>query len=425
MNLQVSMLDSTVDQALEIRMSGLAPEERVTLSLSLLEPHLNWQAEAEFVANGDGVIDLSRDAAVSGSYEGVDSMGLFWSMTLPPPINEKLMKGELTPDPRWGVEQDLHLLLSAEGGGAGRASVELTRRYMTPEIRRIPVRQKGIVGTMFSHHLGQRRRGIIVVGGSGGGLDEFTPALLANHGYAALGLAYFGFENLPQDLYEIPLEYFGTAIEWMRSNPEVDADRLVVMGASRGGELALLLGATFPEIHGVIAYVPSGVTWPGIGREYSPQPRASWSWRGKPIAFVPPAPPGTAALIGGAVAFTPWFLESLKAAPRVEEAEIAVERINGPVLMISGKDDQMWPSAALSEIAMQRLARYRFSHPYRHLSYRGAGHAIFFPYSPSTITEVFHPVARSLMAFGGSAKATAAAKVDSWRAVLEFLGAQH
>jgi dienelactone hydrolase len=422
MILQVSMLDSTLDQPLEILAYGLAPGERVTLRLSMLEPHLPWQSEAEFIANGAGAIDLSRDAPVSGSYDDADAMGLIWSMRLPSPIHEKLMRGEIALDPRWGVEHGLHLSLSAEAGGQKHATTELIRRYMTADVTRTPLREQGVVGTMF-HHRGQRRPGIIVVGGSGGGLDEFTPALLANHGYAALGLAYFGFENLPRDLYEIPLEYFGLAIEWMRRQPDVDADRLIVMGASRGGELALLLGATFAEIRGVIAYVPSGVTWPGIGREFSPQPRASWTWHGKPIAFVPPAPPTAAGLSGGAIAFTPWFLESLKDSDAVEHAEIEVERINGPVLMISGKDDQMWPSATLSEMAMRRLARHRFTHPHRHLSYDGAGHAITFPYTPSTITEIFHPVARSLMAFGGTPKATAAAKADAWRETLDFLTA--
>lgn len=421
MKLQVSMLDSTVDQPLDICADGFAPGERVTIRLSSIEPHLPWQSEAEFVADGAGVVDLSRDAPTRGSYEGADPMGLFWSMSLPPPIYEKLMKGEIAPDPRWGVAHELHLLLSAEAGGK-KASTEMIRRYMTANVTRTEVREQGVVGTMF-HHRGQRRPGIIVLSGSGGGLDEFKPALLANHGYAALGLAYFGFENLPQDLYEIPLEYFGNAIEWMRDQPAVDAERLVVIGGSRGGELALLLGATFPEIRGVIGYVPSGVTWGGIGREYSPQPRAAWSLRGKPIAFVPPAPATAAAFSGGAIAFTPWFLEALKDGDPVAQTEIAVERINGPVLMISGKDDQMWPSAALSEIAMRRLARHQFRHPYRHLSYDGAGHAIAFPYTPSTITEIFHPVARSLMALGGTPKAMAAAKADSWREVLKFLDA--
>lgn len=206
MILQVSMLDSTVDQQLEIRASGFSPGERVTMRLSLVEPHLPWQSEAEFVADDAGTIGLSRDAPVSGSYDGADPMGLFWSMELPPQTYAKLMRGEIAPDPRWGVEHEMHLSLSAEA--QTRASTELIRRYMTATLTRTAIREHGVVGTLF-HQQGRRRPGVIALGGSGGGLDEFAPALLANHGYAALGLAYFGFENLPQDLYEIPLEYFG------------------------------------------------------------------------------------------------------------------------------------------------------------------------------------------------------------------------
>jgi hypothetical protein len=61
---------------------------------------------------------------------------------------------------------------------------------------------------------------------------------------------------------------------------------------------------------------------------------------------------------GGAIAFTPWFLESLKDSDAVEQAEIAVVRINGLVLMIFRKDDQMWPSATLLEIAMRLPTRH-------------------------------------------------------------------
>ncbi len=75
-----------------------------------------------------------------------------------------------------------------------------------------------------------------------------------------LALAYFGLENLPPELYEIPLEYLETAIRWMSNQPTVNADRLAVVGGSRGGELALLLGATFPKLRAVVACVPSGVT---------------------------------------------------------------------------------------------------------------------------------------------------------------------
>ena len=82
-------------------------------------------------------------------------------------------------------------------------------------------------------------------------------AHLAARGYAALALAYFGTEHLPPTLAEIPLEYFETALAWLARQPEVDPDRLGVAGVLRGGELALLLGATFPALRAVVADVPS------------------------------------------------------------------------------------------------------------------------------------------------------------------------
>src|SRR6266851_5729279 len=39
-----------------------------------------WHSTADFIANAAGVVDLQRDAPVSGSYAGVEPMGLLWSM---------------------------------------------------------------------------------------------------------------------------------------------------------------------------------------------------------------------------------------------------------------------------------------------------------------------------------------------------------
>ena len=179
-----------------------------------------------------------------------------------------------------------------------------------------------------------------------------------------------------------------------------------------------LLGATFPEIRAVVAYVPSGVAWEGLGREMSPDTKPAWTIGGRPVPFVKanrdPAP-----WIKSPVALTPGFHKALEGT-RDPTTEIAVEKINGPVLMFSGSDDQMWPSLTLADIATQRLIRTNFAHRFEHITYAGAGHFIRFPYSP-TITEIFHPVVRTMMALGGDPLANAAADRDSWRRVLEFL----
>ena len=59
---------------------------------------------------------------------------------------------------------------------------------MGPGIAREPVRDDGLVGTFFAPADGTARPGVLVVGGSDGGLSEGMAALLASHGFAVLAL---------------------------------------------------------------------------------------------------------------------------------------------------------------------------------------------------------------------------------------------
>jgi hypothetical protein len=147
MILQVSSIAATVDEPLEIRATGLTPGERITLRLSLLEPYLPWQSEAEFIADGAGVVDLSSHSSAGGFYEIADPMGLFWSMRLPPATHAQLIKGEIAADPRWTVDRDAHMSLSAESNDGESVETELVRRHLIAGVKRTPVREQGLVGT--------------------------------------------------------------------------------------------------------------------------------------------------------------------------------------------------------------------------------------------------------------------------------------
>jgi hypothetical protein len=52
------------------------------------------------------------------------------------------------------------------------------------------------------------------------------------------------------------------------------------------------------------------------------------------------------------------------------------------VQLVSGLDDQMWPSSDLADIALRRLETHRHPFPFRHLKYPEAGHTILVPYWP-------------------------------------------
>jgi hypothetical protein len=57
----------------------------------------------------------------------------------------------------------------------------------------------------------------------------------------------------------------------------------------------------------------------------------------------------------------------------VESARIPVENIKGPVLCVSAKQDEMWPSTEMSDEVMNRLDAHRFPYVHEHLVVDG-GH---------------------------------------------------
>ena len=292
---------------------------------------------------------------------------------------------------------------------------------------RQPVREGGLVGTLFLPSDSAPRAAVVSLGGAGGGLSEGGAESFASEGFAALALAYFGLDGLPRELVEILLEYFEEAIAWLGRHPGVGAGPVAVVGNSKGGELALLLGATYPKSVGaVVGYAPSAVVWQGIpfDREvYHGGPRSPWSLRGEAVPFVPLASPGAAEM----VLMTESLLEARPISTRalyelalgdetaVAAASVPVEKIEAPVLLVSGTDDRLWPSTRLSEMAIGRLEANGHPFPREHLRYEGAGHMIAPP--------GYEPTASWMDRFelGGSREADDFANADSWPKVLGFL----
>lgn len=60
------------------------------------------------------------------------------------------------------------------------------------------------------------------------------------------------------------------------------------------------------------------------------------------------------------------------------KAVIQVEKITGPILLISSKMDNMWPSELASAKIMKRLQEHEFQYEYQHLSYDYGSH-LFVP----------------------------------------------
>jgi dienelactone hydrolase len=296
-------------------------------------------------------------------------MGLFWSMRW-----KTCVSCEMLPAPVATVR------LVASGGGRTLATASFTRRARSAgvTVHATTLAAEGFVGCFYAPpaEAPHPAPGILRLGGSEGGLHcDAVASLLATRGYPTLSLAYFGMPGLPEDLENIPLEYFRPALRWLAQQPGVDPAKLVVLGQSRGGECGFLLADAFPElVHSVVSYVgPSTVlpTFSGNGDE------AAWTAEGRPIAT------GT---------------------------ELPVETVAGPIFLVSGAMDEVWPTAVSADAITRRLREHQRT-DYTSLIYQAAGHAVGTAV-PNVAIGTWG---------GGSAAGDAHGRADSWPKLLAFL----
>ena len=378
------------DAVVRIQVLGLEPEQEITLIASTHDgADQKWKSNVVFLADHAGRVDVSRQAPITGTYTTVDPMGLFWSML---PQTHGTEMGYFA-----ALETQFSLVtLVAESNGEEIATAHLRRLMRAQDITPSKVAENGLVGKFYLPNAAEKVPALLILGGSDGGMDTQMASLLASHGYATLALAYFGSPPLPSSLTEIPLEYFKTAIDWLQTQENVAADKIGVLGTSRGGELALLLGSKYPEIKVVVGYVGSGIVFGNNSRESAGE-KSAWTYLDEPM---------------------PWLNSTQD---NVEEATIPVENIQGAILLISGEDDQIWPSALLSEVAIVRLEENDHPYPFEHLAYVDAGHHIGAPFVPTAGNVGIHPVNGTTFSSGGTSAGTAFANSNSWVKLLEFL----
>ncbi|WP_234192648.1 acyl-CoA thioesterase/bile acid-CoA:amino acid N-acyltransferase family protein [Pseudacidovorax sp. NFM-22] len=424
--LQVTPADALIDVPRRIAAEGLAPGERVRIeSRTVRGPGIAWTAQVGLIADADGTVDLGRDAPLAGgSYEGVSPMGLVWAQV---PERPGAPREVFAAEPAAPLTTEL-VLTRADGS---RWQAAFVQRLMGEGVTRREVRDDGLSATLFLPPGPGPHPAVMVLNGSGGGINEPRAALYASHGYAALALGYFKSPGRPDHISDTHLEYFETALQWMHAQLKPAGGFVALSGQSRGGELVLLLATLMPEmVSAVIGYVPGAVVHsaqnacnPANGPDSRNGP--AWWWRGQPLPHL---------WQGNRTAtWAPWdegpeprrhanaLLTALQDAEAVERARIPVERIRGPVMLLSATDDGSWPSSLYGRMVVERLAAHGHPWPVEHLDFEGAGHSIVFPYVPTTQLAYAHPVSGRLSTSGGTPAANAHADEASWAGVRDFL----
>lgn len=225
------------------------------------------------------------------------------------------------------------------------------------------VKHKNLVANLYLPKIDSKVPVVIAFGGSEGGLStgNANGEMIAPHGIAVLGLAYFKEKGIPQTLDQIPMEYFVDAVDYLVSHRAIDPARIGVVAGSRGSEAAFLLAAMDSRIKSVVVTTPSKVAWYGLT-----QPKSAWTFKGADIPALGLELDSNAKLIDR-------FSVALKNEVKVKKSLFQFENINGPILLISAENDQVWPSYQMSKDIKLYLQTKNFRHKVVHNAYK-TGH---------------------------------------------------
>lgn len=418
-----------------ITVTGATPGAVVTVRSTTRRLGVEWASQASFLADATGAVDLANDAPVSGRYRVADSMGLIWSqravtgdaMKFEPQVSDGPIVTEIE---AWS-ERGTGLFTGPGVGKTGRVErsrAQLVQQLLPSGVTRSEIRERGLVGTLFTPEGPGPFPTIIVMNGSGGGINEVRAAQYAARGIQAFALGYFRVEGRSQYISRTPLEYFEQAIDYVNHEVSPLGGLTLVSGQSRGGELSLLLASRFPEkIGGVVAFVPGAFVF---GAQGAADPSEGWSgptwtWDGEPLEHLWHD--------NEEVTWQPWddgppedidrdvYIDGLRNRELARASRIPIERFEGAVACVSGLDDRAWPSSMASRQVMSTLRAAGHSAERLHLDYEAAGHGIAVPFMPSTNIEVKHPVSGASYSNGGTPLGNARASEDSFENICAFI----
>jgi len=354
-----------------------------------------YVSRATFRADGQGRVDLAKDAPVEGaanSYSGKDAFGLMWSM-----------KEETCPftSAAWSYGT---VRFQINKPGAPPRIIEQPMLDVAPGVttQDLTLAADGVIGRLYKPAGAGPFPGVVVWGGSDGMLPDAQGKLFASRGYATLAIQYFDYvaapNTIPSLILDVPLEYFGTAIEWLRTKPFVTRNKVAIVGSSRGGEAALLVGSRYGDkLTAVVAARPSDIVWGD--RANGTQSRnigvadelASWTWQGAPVPFLPM--PKLLQELSDESTFNgiPAFkyrkayetVESTATAAARAAARIDTRKIPVPIFACGGTDDQLWPASRYVERMKQARRFTRVGSRDRYVVTAGAGHYTATPDRPT------------------------------------------
>ncbi|XP_052105344.1 acyl-coenzyme A amino acid N-acyltransferase 1-like isoform X4 [Mytilus californianus] len=257
MEIKVYPDEPLVDDKISITISGLSPQQKVTVKSSVTEGKYTFSCSACFISDSSGHVFVDKQPSILGTYTGVDGMGLFWSMTAdlgqqkglrylkrdvttPQVVNLSVFEGHHSWNDCHNINQE------------PLVSTKVERWFLHKTVKREVIRDGILRGTLFTPSGPGPFPGVIDMFGMTGGLIEFRAAILASRGFIVFALPYFQYDDLPKYVKDINFDYLKESIDWFSNHSDVIKNGVGILGVSKGAEIALMLSLECPQVKSVV-----------------------------------------------------------------------------------------------------------------------------------------------------------------------------
>ncbi|XP_027128903.1 acyl-coenzyme A thioesterase 4 isoform X1 [Larimichthys crocea] len=402
-----------VDEKFIVLVQNVSPGFQMTIhALHKCEDGHSYEAFAHYTANATGTVNVSEDPSLGGTYSGVEQMGLLWSLRPVPGTKPGLRLRKVNVQTPMEVTISVYQGHQTEGfmDQVPLVGVLVERWYMAPRVRRIPITENGLTATLFLPSGLGPFPGLLDLWGGEGKLIEYRAALLASHGIACLTLDYLTPEITMETGKMVDSQYIETAYRVLEQHPQVLGSRIAMLGLSLGASVTLKM-AVYSQVMKLRCVVCiSGCHVQPIDGfleellnfcRINSETKTRINEEDQVI-----------------------YHDLLLPIPTDPALKVDVGRLQCPLLLVVGEDDQNWPAYESAIDMKEMMEKAGNSHLLTVLSYPNAGHLIEPPYTPHTLATAFLSVTsvKKVMAlWGGETVAHSRAQEDAWRKTLAFL----
>ena len=225
---------------------------------------------------------------------------------------------------------------------------------------------------------GRKDKVMIVMSGSNGGmkLTKQEAEFYHRNGIPSLALALFKTKQTPKELSRVPVEFVEKAIAWLIKQ---GYKQIGIDGTSKGSEMALIAASLFPELSCVIVRVPSHFVSEGLsgsGKNKAPSGTSCWSYRGRELPYAPYRSRTFNILQMFMREKEMHIITFNRDKDITPETLIPIENIKAPILMLSSKHDEVWPSYESAVYMEKKLTEIGIPHTHKHIAYEHMSHAV-------------------------------------------------